>query len=112
MKDVSAEAYQLFRACFKSAILTCFSVILWISAGDCLALEKLLKFLKMIDFGHTLFGLPFAYLGAFLCHGGPHSEPAGGGLLLAMISARTSALCPNRIIDRHLIVPIPAPPIG
>jgi|LSQX01.1.fsa_nt_gb hypothetical protein len=30
MKDVSAEAYQLFRACFKSAILICFSVILWI----------------------------------------------------------------------------------
>ena len=71
------------------------------SAGDCLALEKLLKFLKMIDFGHTLFGLPFAYLGAFWLSWGPHSEPAGVDYL-AMISARTSALCLNRIIDRHL----------
>jgi len=67
-----------------------------------LALEKLLKFLKMIDFGHTLFGLPFAYLGAFLAVMGVPTLSQLGWITLAMISARTSALCLNRIIDRHL----------
>ena len=67
-----------------------------------MALEKLLKFLKMIDFGHTLFGLPFAYLGAFLAVMGVPTLSQLGWITLAMISARTSALCLNRIIDRHL----------
>ena len=30
-----------------------------------MALTKVKLFLQMVDFGHTLFGLPFAYLGAF-----------------------------------------------
>lgn len=56
----------------------------------------------MIDFGHTLFGLPFAYLGAFLGVAGIPSLAQLGWITLAMVSARTSALCLNRIIDRHL----------
>lgn len=61
-----------------------------------------MRFLKMIDFGHTLFGLPFAYLGAFLGVAGIPSLTQLGWITLAMVSARTSALCLNRIIDRHL----------
>ncbi len=65
-------------------------------------MNNLTRFLKMIDFGHTLFGLPFAYLGAFLAVAGLPSLAQLGWITLAMISARTSALCLNRIIDRHL----------
>ena len=67
-----------------------------------MALTKLKLFLEMIDFGHTLFGLPFAYLGAFLAVGG---IPTGWQLVwitVAMVTARTAALCLNRIIDRHI----------
>jgi 4-hydroxybenzoate polyprenyltransferase len=65
-------------------------------------LNKLLQFLNLIDFGHTLFGLPFAYLGAILAVSGIPSLAQLGWITLAMVSARTAALCLNRIIDRHL----------
>lgn len=55
----------------------------------------------MIDFGHTLFGLPFAYLGAFLAAGGIPAIEQLLWITLAMVGARTAALCLNRIIDRH-----------
>jgi len=67
-----------------------------------MALNKLHKFLQMIDFGHTLFGLPFAYLGAFMAVKG---VPSGWQLIwitVAMASARTAALCLNRLIDRKI----------
>lgn len=67
-----------------------------------MALNKIQKFLTMIDFGHTLFGLPFAYLGAFLAIS---NVPAGRQLIwitVAMFSARSAALCLNRLIDRHI----------
>jgi len=56
----------------------------------------------MIDFGHTLFGLPFAYLGAFLSIS---DIPATNQLIwitVAMFSARSAALCLNRLIDRRI----------
>lgn len=55
----------------------------------------------MVDFGHTLFGLPFAYLGAFLAAGGMPTLAQLVWITIAMVSARTAALCLNRIIDRH-----------
>ncbi len=65
-------------------------------------MKNITRFLNMIDFSHTLFGLPFAYLGAFLGVHGIPSLAQLGWITLAMVSARTSALCLNRIIDRHL----------
>jgi len=65
-------------------------------------LTKMQKFLSMIDFGHTLFGLPFAYLGAFLSIS---DIPATNQLIwitVAMFSARSAALCLNRLIDRRI----------
>jgi len=53
----------------------------------------------MVDFEHTFFGLPFAYLGAFLAQGGMPSWDKLLWITLAMISARTAALSLNRIID-------------
>lgn len=67
-----------------------------------MALTKLKLFLEMIDFGHTLFGLPFAYLGAFLAVGGIPTVWQLVWITVAMVTARTAALCLNRIIDRHI----------
>lgn len=65
-------------------------------------MNKLQKFLNMVDFGHSLFGLPFAYLGAFLALKGVPTLAQFGWITLAMVSARTAALCLNRLIDRHI----------
>lgn len=67
-----------------------------------MVLTKLKLFLEMIDFGHTLFGLPFAYLGAFLAVGGIPTVWQLVWITVAMVTARTAALCLNRIIDRHI----------
>jgi 4-hydroxybenzoate polyprenyltransferase len=64
--------------------------------------SKLGIFLNMIKFEHTLFALPFAYVGAFLTE---MKIPSTHDLLyitLAMIGARTAAMSLNRIIDRRI----------
>jgi 4-hydroxybenzoate polyprenyltransferase len=64
--------------------------------------SKLGIFLNMIRFEHTLFALPFAYVGAFLTE---MKIPSAHDLLyitLAMAGARTAAMSLNRIIDRHI----------
>lgn len=55
--------------------------------------------LEMVDFSHTLFGLPFAYLGAFLAIKGMPAVSQLVWITLAMVGARTAALCLNRLID-------------
>jgi len=65
-------------------------------------LDKLSKFLTMVDIEHSLFGLPFAYLGAFLALMGTPSLAQFGWITLAMVSARSAALCLNRLIDREI----------
>ena len=65
-------------------------------------MTKIKLFLKMVDFEHTLFGLPFAYLGAFLAAGGIPQLRQLFWITVAMVSARTAALCLNRLIDRKL----------
>lgn len=59
-------------------------------------------FLEMIKFEHTIFALPFAYVGAFLAE---KRIPDAHDLIwitLAMVGARTAAMSLNRIIDRHI----------
>ncbi len=65
-------------------------------------MDKLRKFLTMIDIEHSLFGLPFAYLGAFLALMDVPSLAQLGWITLAMASARSAALCLNRLIDREI----------
>lgn len=65
-------------------------------------MNKIKKFLDMVDFGHTLFGLPFAYLGAFLAVMGLPAMYQLLWITVAMISARSAALCLNRLIDREI----------
>lgn len=64
--------------------------------------RKLPVFLEMIKFEHTLFALPFAYVGALVTN---KQIPTGHDLLwitVAMVGARTAAMSLNRIIDRHI----------
>ncbi|MDL1958950.1 MAG: putative 4-hydroxybenzoate polyprenyltransferase [Deltaproteobacteria bacterium] len=55
--------------------------------------------LEMIKFEHTIFALPFAYLGAFLAAGGPPDLWTSLWILVAMVGARTAAMGFNRIVD-------------
>ncbi|MFZ3129873.1 MAG: UbiA-like polyprenyltransferase [Desulfosporosinus sp.] len=65
-------------------------------------MQKLKVFFQMIKFEHTLFALPFAYLGAFLAANGVPSVFKLFWITLAMIGARTAAMSLNRLIDRHI----------
>ncbi|RDV83434.1 UbiA-like polyprenyltransferase [Ammonifex thiophilus] len=66
------------------------------------AWRKLVIFLEMIKFEHTLFALPFAYLSTLLVYRGlPPAAPLFW-LTLAMVGARTAAMALNRLIDREI----------
>ena len=65
-------------------------------------MEKLKVFFEMIKFEHTIFALPFAYLGAFLAAKGFPTVWQLLWITLAMIGARTAAMSLNRLIDRHI----------
>lgn len=62
-------------------------------------LKKILVFLEMIKFEHTVFALPFAFMGAFLAAGGMPAWNKCLWILLAMVGARTAAMGFNRIVD-------------
>jgi 4-hydroxybenzoate polyprenyltransferase len=64
--------------------------------------NKVKIFLEMIKFEHTIFALPFAYLGAFLAYQGLPPAAKLLWITLAMVGARTAAMALNRIIDRHI----------
>ncbi len=72
-------------------------------------MRRLRIFLDMVRFEHTIFALPFAYLGMLLAANWP---PAPGGIRLptvgqfiwisvAMAAARTLAFAINRYADRY-----------
>jgi 4-hydroxybenzoate polyprenyltransferase len=58
--------------------------------------------LEMIKFEHTLFALPFAYIGAFLAQRGIPCWDKLLWILIAMISARSIAMAFNRLIDINI----------
>jgi 4-hydroxybenzoate polyprenyltransferase len=65
-------------------------------------LQKIIVFMEMIKFSHTIFALPFALSGALLAIRG---LPNGRQLLfivLAMVGARTAAMAMNRLIDAEI----------
>jgi len=63
---------------------------------------KLKVFFEMIKFEHTIFALPFAYLGAFLAAEGIPPAMKLLWITLAMVGARTAAMSLNRLVDRHI----------
>jgi 4-hydroxybenzoate polyprenyltransferase len=56
-------------------------------------------FARLIKVEHTVFALPFAYVGAFLAVGGIPSAHALLWITLAMVGARSLAMALNRLID-------------
>jgi 4-hydroxybenzoate polyprenyltransferase len=62
-------------------------------------IRKTHTFLEMIKFEHTIFALPFAFMGAFLAAGGMPESAKCLWILLAMVGARTAAMGFNRIVD-------------
>lgn len=64
--------------------------------------EKLGTTLRMIKFEHTLFALPFAFLGAVLAADGVPQLKQIIGITLAMVGARSAAMTFNRIADREI----------
>ncbi|MCU1289225.1 MAG: putative 4-hydroxybenzoate polyprenyltransferase [Acidobacteria bacterium] len=64
-------------------------------------LTKLKTTLEMIKFEHTLFALPFAFLGAVLAADGLPGARQIVWITVAMFGARSAAMTFNRIIDRR-----------
>jgi 4-hydroxybenzoate polyprenyltransferase len=63
-------------------------------------LKKIAILLEMIKFEHTVFALPFAFMGAFLAARGVPGPATITWIVLAMVGARTCAMGFNRIVDR------------
>ena len=57
--------------------------------------------LEMIKIEHTLFALPFAFLGAVLAANGLPAPRQVLWIIVAMVGARSAAMAFNRIADRH-----------
>jgi 4-hydroxybenzoate polyprenyltransferase len=70
---------------------------------DCLQSDSLLKklftTLEMIKIEHTLFALPFAFMGAVFAAQGLPKPAQIGWILLAMVGARSAAMAFNRLVD-------------
>ena len=57
---------------------------------------------RLVKFEHTIFALPFAYVGAFLAVNGVPSAHDLLWITVAMIGARSLAMALNRLIDARL----------
>ena len=60
------------------------------------------RFASLVKFEHTVFALPFAYVGAFLAVDGYPGTATLVWLTLAMVGARTLAMALNRLVDAEL----------
>ena len=56
----------------------------------------------MIKFEHTIFALPFAFLGAIFAAEGLPTMVQLVWIVLAMVGARSAAMSFNRIVDRDI----------
>ena len=65
-------------------------------------LRTLSTVLEMIKIEHTLFALPFAFLGMLLAAGGWPSWRTAGWIVVAMVGARSAAMGFNRLVDRKI----------
>ncbi len=65
-------------------------------------MNSVLKFLSMIKFEHTIFALPFAYIGMIMGFQNTISIKIIILVTIAMASARSAAMALNRIIDKKI----------
>jgi len=63
---------------------------------------KIRAFFEMIKFEHTIFALPFAYLGMLLAARGWPGWETFGWITVAMAAARTAGMSLNRLIDQQI----------
>lgn len=63
---------------------------------------KVKTYLEMIKFQHSIFALPFAYLGAFLSQMRMPDFITLAWITIAMVSARSFAMAVNRLIDMEI----------
>ncbi len=64
--------------------------------------RQLRTVLEMIKFEHTVFALPFAFLGMILAAEGWPSWQAVAWIVVAMVGARSAAMAFNRLVDRKI----------
>ncbi len=64
--------------------------------------EKFRLFLELIKFEHTVFALPFAYLGMMMARRAWPSWGVFFWVTAAMVGARTAGMTLNRIVDRAI----------
>ena len=57
---------------------------------------------RLVKFEHTIFALPFAYVGAFLAVDGVPSAHDLLWITVAMVGARSLAMALNRLIDARI----------
>jgi 4-hydroxybenzoate polyprenyltransferase len=57
------------------------------------------RYARLVKIEHTVFALPFAYVGAFLAVGGAPSAHDLAWITAAMVGARSLAMALNRLID-------------
>jgi 4-hydroxybenzoate polyprenyltransferase len=60
------------------------------------------RFVSLVKFEHTVFALPFAFVGATLSVGDLPSAATLGWVTLAMVGARSLAMALNRLIDAEI----------
>jgi 4-hydroxybenzoate polyprenyltransferase len=60
------------------------------------------RFARLVRLEHTVFALPFAYVGALLAVGGWPGWAGMAWITLAMVGARTLAMGLNRLVDAEL----------
>ncbi len=65
-------------------------------------LRTLSTVLEMIKIEHTLFALPFAFLGMILAAGGWPAWRTVFWIVVAMVGARSAAMAFNRLVDRRI----------
>ena len=64
--------------------------------------NRLATVLEMIKFEHTIFALPFAFLGMLLAAEGWPAWSTVGWIVVAMVGARSAAMGSNRLVDRRI----------
>ena len=64
--------------------------------------NKAKTFAELVKFEHTIFALPFAYMGALLAKKALLTWPQFIWITLAMVGARSAAMGLNRVIDRYI----------
>ena len=65
-------------------------------------MKPIRAFLDLIKFEHTIFALPFAYLGMVLAADGLPTLHQFVWITVAMAAARTFGMSANRLVDRHI----------